>query len=79
MSGVHIQPLPQIMDVMAFTPTTRGVAAELDPPRNSTPLMGPPDQLSPVICDCGTSRKFQYFKLLHYNTPSEVCAHSPSL
>lgn len=43
---LHAQASPQVVAVMAFTPTTRGAVAELVLPWDTTPPVSPPDQLA---------------------------------
>ena len=43
---LHAQAVPQVVAVMALTPTMRGAVAELDLPWNTAPPISPPDQLA---------------------------------
>lgn len=42
----HTQTAPEILAVMAFTPTTRGAVAELDLPWDTIAPVSPPDQFA---------------------------------
>lgn len=44
---LHAQTSPQVVAVAAFTPTMRGMVAELDLPWDTTAPVSPPDQFAP--------------------------------